>query len=111
MVGRLISIFQILGLGGPRFTWENLQLFTGNGRVQPAGLTTQAINSVRYGYINAEYNCGDVGHGEVDDPRARHVVYARDGAGNSRSRCAFASRIPIVRGRVSLKSALALSAI
>jgi len=26
-------------------------------------------------------------------PRARHVVYARDGAGNSRSRCAFASRI------------------
>ena len=26
-------------------------------------------------------------------PRARHVVYARDGAGNLRSRCAFASRI------------------
>ena len=26
-------------------------------------------------------------------PRARHVVYARDGAGNSRSRCAFTSRI------------------
>ena len=26
-------------------------------------------------------------------PRARHVVYARDGAGNSRSICAFASRI------------------
>jgi len=26
-------------------------------------------------------------------PRASHVVYARDGAGNSRSRCAFASRI------------------
>jgi len=27
-------------------------------------------------------------------PRARHVVYARDGTGNAHSRCAFASRIP-----------------
>ena len=49
------------------FTWEDLTLFTGNGRVQRDGLTTQAFNSVRRGYINPEYNGGDVGHGEVDD--------------------------------------------
>jgi len=54
------------------FTWEDLPLFTGHGGVQRDGLTTQACNSVRDGYINPEYNGGDVGHGEVDD----HVVRA-----------------------------------
>jgi hypothetical protein len=51
-------------------------LFTGNGRVQRDGLTTQAFSSVRYGYINPEYNGGDVGHGEVDDHVMRAIKLA-----------------------------------
>ena len=58
------------------FTWEDLPLFTGNGRVQRDGLTTQAFNSVRYGYANPEYNGGDVGHGEVDDHVMRTIRLA-----------------------------------
>jgi len=58
------------------FTWDDLPLFTGNGRVQRDGLTTQAFKSVRYGYANPEYNGGDVGHGEVDDHVTRTIRLA-----------------------------------
>jgi hypothetical protein len=58
------------------FTWEDLPLITENGRVQRDGLTTQAFSSVRFGYINPEYNGGDVGHGEVDDHVMRTIKFA-----------------------------------
>jgi len=37
---------------------------------------TQAFDSVRYGYINPEYNGGDVRHGEVDDHVMRTIKLA-----------------------------------
>jgi hypothetical protein len=44
--------------------------------VQRDGLTTQAFNSVRCGYVNPEYDGGDVGHGEVDDHVMRTIRLA-----------------------------------
>ena len=46
--------------------------------MQRDGLTTQAFDSVRYGYINPEYNGGDVGHGEVDDHVMRAIKLAAE---------------------------------
>ena len=44
--------------------------------MQRDGLTTQASNSIRYGYANPEYNGGDVGHGGVDDHVMRTIRLA-----------------------------------
>jgi len=73
MGGDLLNLFE----GFKKwFTWENLPRFAGNGRVQRDGQTIQAFNSVRYGYIDPEYNGGDVGHGEVDDHVMRAIKLA-----------------------------------
>jgi len=44
--------------------------------VQRDGPTIRSFESVRYGYINPEYNGGDVGHGEVDDHVMRAIKLA-----------------------------------
>ena len=80
------------------FTWEDLPLFTGNGRVQRDGLTTQAFNSVRYGYANPEYNGGDVGHGEVDDHVMRTIrLAAASVKDRNGGRAAFCAGYPTFR--------------
>ena len=52
--------------------------------MQRDGLTTQAFNSVRCGYVNPEYNGGDVWHGEVDDHVMRAIKLETGTAGGRR---------------------------